>query len=105
MAAVGANDVIRARHLFGNRPLRVEAGPRVRFGEPVPRHETAELLGRRTGTDDDAVEVVALAGFEEQWNVGDRDPGRGGQVDGPLADATVDLGVDDCLELRSCGLV
>ena len=68
----------------------------------VARHDAADLLFRIARDHDDLVEVVVVAGFEHQRDVGDRDAGRRGKVGEPLADAPVDLGVDDRFQRGAC---
>ena len=97
--SVRADDEVRTRDLVVDGPLRGEAGAGFGAGQGVAVHDAADLFARLAGADDHAVELVLVAGLEEQRDVGDGDAGAGGDVGGPLADPAVDLGMDDRLEV------
>ena len=91
--------MIGSRDFLRNRPLRVEAIPRFGFRQAITRLDAADLFGGLARAHDDGVELVLLAGLEQQRNVGHGHVRAGGKIGGPLLDAAVDLGMDDGFEI------
>src|SRR5262245_51632571 len=98
--AVGGDDKIGAARLLRGRPLRGDALARLDLAHP-PLAQPHELALRRTGRDDDAVELLLGAGFVEQRHIHDRERILADELEAaqPGLDRPVHGGVNDRFEI------